>query len=280
MKKGINSLIFSKRNLFIFFTTIFIVFISVCAFHIISDNFARAKFRTMQDKIASSEGVNLTGLDKLSASGAPFMDLATLKTKLTSVERPIIIVDNMREHNGYINGIPTTYFGYHCHRFEFRYLIRRLIFTGTSQPPKPERIVSTRNMAKEYGLGYVNLRIDSQSDTPDMSIDNFVAFIDKNSDNAWLHFNCRGGKGRTSLSLVMFDIMKNAPQVALEDIIKRQYLLGSVDLSDTTMWKKNSTYSSKTLEQRKKFIQNFYTFVCQRKEGGIQVWSEWKGSNE
>jgi hypothetical protein len=73
----------------------------------------------------------------------------------------------------------------------------------------------------------------------------------------------------------MLDIMKNAPQVAMEDIIKRQHLLGSEDLFDVVPWARGS-YSSEMLTNRKKFIEAFYTFICQRKAGGIQKWSLWK----
>jgi len=77
--------------------------------------------------------------------------------------------------------------------------------------------------------------------------------------------------------LAMYDIMRNAPLVALKDIIKRQHLLGSVDLFDTIAWRKSrGTYSSDGLKRRKKFIEDFYTFVSQRKAGGIQRWSDWR----
>ena len=77
------------------------------------------------------------------------------------------------------------------------------------------------------------------------------------------------------MMLVMYDIFKNAPQVSLEDIVKRQHLLGSEDLLNTILWKKRS-YTKQQLEERATFIKAFYDFMCQRKEGGIQKWSEWK----
>ena len=76
----------------------------------------------------------------------------------------------------------------------------------------------------------------------------------------------------------MFDIMKNAPQVALEDIIKRQHLLGSEDLFDTFPWARGS-YSLEMLTKRKKFIEDFYAFICQRKAGGQKTWAAWKSES-
>lgn len=77
------------------------------------------------------------------------------------------------------------------------------------------------------------------------------------------------------MMLVMYDIMKNAPQIPLAEITKRQHLLGSEDLLNTDVWKKGS-YTKEQLEQRAAFITNFYAFICQRKAGGIQTWSAWK----
>jgi hypothetical protein len=268
-------LIFNKRNFFIGGAALFISIISVVLYFLSTDEYTDSKFRTMQDRIPPSESVDLTGLDKLSASGGPIMDFPTLKKKLGFVTKPIIIVDGMKEHHGYLKGIPITFFGYHRKKLDLRYFVRRLFFTGTIQA-QPELIIQEREVAPEYGFGYVNLKMDSKLVTPDAAVDAFVAYFDKMPENVWFHFHCRHGKGRTSIALVMFDIMHNAPQVSLEDIVRRQYLLGSVNLSDIAAWRKNSTYPSKALERRKKFIHDFYAFICQRKEGGIQMWSEWK----
>ena len=269
---------FNKRKVFIVgvLTVIFLVF---GVFYLLStDEYTDAKFRTTQDKISATESVDLTGLDKLSASGGPIMNFVTLKKKLGFVTKPIIIVDGMKEHHGYIKDIPITFFGYHRKKPDLRYFFRRLFFTGTIQP-QTAWIVQESEVAQKYGFGYANIKIDSKCVTPDVKVDEFVAYFDQAPENVWFHFHCRHGKGRTSIALVMFDIMKNAPEVALEDIVRRQYLLGSVNLSDTEQWRKNSTYPSKALERRKKFIQEFYAFICQRKAGGMQVWSDWRAAS-
>jgi hypothetical protein len=266
---------FNKKNLCIASGILLLSALSVVLYFLFTDDYADAKFRTMQDPIAATESVDRGGLDKLSASGGPIMDFPLLKTKLKDVKTPIVIVDSMKEHHGYINDIPITFFGYHRKKLDFRYFLRRLFFTGTIQD-QPDRIVQEREVAKKYGFRYANLKIDSKLATPDAAVDEFVAYFDSIPENVWFHFHCRHGKGRTSLSLVMFDIMQNAPHVSLEDIVRRQHLLGSVNLSDTAAWRKNSTYPSKALKKRKKFVQDFYTFICQRKAGGTQRWSEWR----
>lgn len=266
---------FNKRNVFVSGAIFFIAALATVVYLLSTDEYTDAHFRTTQDEIAASEAVDLTGLRELSASGGPIVDFPTLKKKLSFVKKPIILIDGMKEHHGYINGIPITFFGYHRKKPDLRYFLRRIFFTGTPYR-QPALIVQESEMAKRYQIEYKNIKIDSKLVTPDAAVDEFVAYFDKAPENAWFHFHCRHGKGRTSIALVMFDIMKNAPTVALEDIVKRQYLLGSVNLSDTAVWRKNSTYPSKSLKRRKKFIHDFYAFICQRKAGGIQTWSAWK----
>jgi hypothetical protein len=269
------SKIFNKRNLFISVGVIFIASFLFVAYLLSTDTYSDSKFRTMQDAIPPSETVDLTGLRELSASGGPIIDFPTLKKKLRAVNKPVVIVDGMKEHHGYLNGIPITFFGYHRRSPDLRYMARRLLFTGTTRV-KTEAIKQECEVAKRYGFGYANIRIDSKLVTPEASVDEFVAYFDKAPKDAWFHFHCRHGKGRTSIALVMYDIMRNAPQVALEDIVRRQHLLGSVNLSDTKVWRKKSTYPSKALQRRKKFIHDFYAFICQRKRGGIERWSDWR----
>ncbi len=262
-----------ERKILIGTMGLFIVIVSSLYF-LLTDDYADAKFRTMQDPLLSSEQVDLTGLRELQASGGAIINFPELKKKLSHIQKDIIIIDGITECHGYINSIPATYLGYNKPDPDLRYPLRRLLFTGTTQA-KRELVIPEKDVAQQFGFGYINIEIDSKIVTPDKAVDQFVAFIDALPENKWLHFHCRHGKGRTSMLLIMYDIMKNAPKVALDDIVKRQHLLGSENLFDTTVWKMG-TYTCETLERRKAFIKQFYAFVSQRKAGGIQHWSEWR----
>jgi predicted protein tyrosine phosphatase len=241
-----------------------------------TDNYTNASFRTMQDKISSTEQVDLKGLRELQASGGPSVDFDRLKKDLSHIKNRIIIVDGTNQSQGYIKKIPTTFLGYSSKDTDLRHFIRRLIYTYSLEE-HPELITPEQEIAKKYGFEYQSIAIESKFLSPDASIDAFLNFIDTLPDNTWLHFHCRHGKGRTSMMLAMYDIMKNAPAVHLHDIVKRQHLLGSIDLSDTQPWvKAKKTYPAGALQRRKKFIEQFYTFICQRKAGGVQKWSEWR----
>lgn len=228
------------------------------------------KFRTMGDPISTQEEVDLTGLREMPYAGGPLISFETLKQKLPS--QKIIVIDGALDKYGYINGIPASYLGYKDSPSLTHYFWR-LVYTRTLKI-YPERIISEENEAKNHGLQYIALGIGSKVTSSDKVIDKFVSVLDHLPLDTSAYFHCHHGKGRTSVMLVMADILKNAPQVALKDIVKRQYLLGSENLFDTTPWTKG-TYGKAMLENRKRFLEKFYEFVCQRKAGGEQIWSQW-----
>jgi hypothetical protein len=230
-------------------------------------------FRTMQDKIAASENVDLTGLRELKASGGRPPRFVDLEMRLRHVKEEKILVDAMDGFHGYFYGIPTNFFGYTRPNPAFHHLLRRLLVTGTTEM-RPELVIPEPEEAKKHGFRYVHFLIGSKFVTDPKTVDAFLAFLESVPDNVWLHFHCAQGRGRTSSMIVMLDILKNAPKVSLEDIVKRQHLLGAPNLLDAKLWK-NGSYTQQQLDDRKKFIQDFYEFICQRKAGGTQLWSEW-----
>lgn len=257
-----NSLILGSLSLFVgFFLFLFL------------EAFLSGNFRTTQDTIWSTQSVNLTGLRELKASGGNSVRFPDLKRRLWHVKENIMIVDGISEFHGYVKGLPTTFFAYQNPAPHWKYDIRRLLITGTTDI-RPDLIVSEASEVKKQGFLYVHVKVGSKFMASDTIIDEIVKVFESLPENVWVHFHCHYGKGRTSMMLVMYDIMKNAPHVSLQDIVRRQYLLGSEDLLNTDIWRKGS-YTKEQLEERKEFITKFYTFICQRKAGGIQRWSDW-----
>lgn len=261
---------FKKKLLFIGGTLLLLIGGLAYLFY---EGFYDTNFRTMQDPIATTEKVDLTGLRELKASGGRSVNFADIHKRLSPIKGKKIIVDGMQYFHGYINSVPTTLLGYHVTNPGLRHYVRRLLITGTFGK-RPEHVISEAEEATRYGFEYKNAPIESRAVPNFDTIDDLVTFYEALPTDTWVHFHCHHGKGRTSMMLVMLDIMRNAPQVALEDIVKRQHLLGSSNLFDTSKWV-GGTYTTQQLVNRKDFITDFYTFVCQRKEGGIQKWSEW-----
>jgi hypothetical protein len=231
------------------------------------------KFRTMQDEIPHATQIDLTGLRDIQASGGDMPRFLALHWWLRGVKLHTIIVNAEPKSIGYINALPASLFKYGNKKLGWRRYIRRLLITGTLSD-RSDRVSSEAEEAKKYGFDYEPVIIGSRFTASDQDIDKIIIFLDNLPKNTWLHFHCKHGAGRTSMLLVMLDMMKNAPKVALHDIVQRQHLLGSVDLFDTNFW--GGVYTKDMLENRKKFIEQFYEFICQRKAGGTQLWSEWQ----
>jgi hypothetical protein len=263
---------FSLKNTLIF--TGIGLFVGLLLF-LFGDAFINRNFRTMQDKISATEKVDLRGLREIKASGGAAVHFADLKRRLSHIKEKKLIVDGMTEFHGYLMGIPTTFLAYQArHRLNWKYKVRRFLLTGTqgicTAQVMPEKETTVRN-----GFYYVNLNAGSRFIPTHEKIDEIVQILENLDNDTWAHFHCHHGKGRTSMMLVMLDILRNAPTVSLQDIVKRQHLLGSENLLDTTVWARG-TYTQEQLNDRRDFITQFYDFVCQRKAGGFQHWSEWK----
>lgn len=243
-------------------------------FFLFYEAYFNSNFRTTNDEIGFAQGLDLRGLQELKASGGTSVHFSDLKRKLSHTNDPIFIIDGINEFHGYIHGIPSTFFAYQKPNPHWKYYIRRWIYTG-SIDVHPELVVPEAIEAQKYGFSYAHLKVGSKFISSDETIDHLVKVLENLPANAWVHFHCHYGKGRTSMMLVMYDIMKNAPLVSLKDIVKRQHLLGSENLFNTDVWKGGS-YAKKQLEDRKMFITQFYDFICQRKAGGIQDWSTWR----
>jgi hypothetical protein len=70
----------------------------------------------------------------------------------------------------------------------------------------------------------------------------------------------------------MYDMMRNARKVSLDDILKRQWLLGGVDLRvepPRDDWRHAGAVA------RKQFLEKFYQYCKANSDGFKQSWSEW-----
>ena len=76
--------------------------------------------------------------------------------------------------------------------------------------------------------------------------------------NGWAHFHCEAGRGRTTMFMVLYDMLRNANRVSLEDIARRQQLLGyDYDVlrpADPGDWKAPYT------DDRIAFVRAFYNY--------------------
>lgn len=289
-----------------YFTAVFCIFCSSLTSscteketHPILDGIERPlpkKFRTMQDPFADPSYTVEEGLRNLpfSGSGQYFEDnlLAGLTLiKQIAPDHQIILVDLREESHGFINGIPMSWTNGETNdanlhktveeieedeRFKLEELVKQGIITVSLKDDKGTQTIvmnsarTERELIESLGLTYFRMPITDHIRPSDQFVDQFVSFIRHLPKDAWVHFHCKGGSGRTTTILTMCDMIQNTSKVSLDDYFIRQYLLGGKDLRELD---KNS-FKFEVSKERLAFIQQFYTYCCQEPDFQIS-WSEW-----
>ena len=222
------------------------------------------------------------GLDSLNASASGQPSVAALKTlyeKIRAIkpDAEIFLVDLRQESHGYANSLPVSWYFEHNTanagknsaevESDERTRLKNLRGVDTTFEPlgnadkkslKPIRFIprvmqTERAAAEEIGFHYVRFAAaDMQYPAPEV-VEDFKNFVATLPPNAWLHFHCQAGQGRTTTFLVMYDRLKN-PDVSIEDICRRQYLLGGPNL---LLEPEGDDWYAKVARDRAKKIRDF-----------------------
>ena len=134
-----------------------------------------------------------------------------------------------------------------------------------------KNLFTEQQAAEALGMHYVRFAItDHYFPEPDM-VDEIVRFYHALPENAWVHFHCRAGHGRTTSLCLMFDILRN-PYLDYETLALRQYLLGGKNLLE-----KSSGHSlDGILKKQPEMLPLFYQYVnSERFSASPLSWSEW-----
>ncbi len=236
-------------------------------------------FRSCEKNITSSyPQVNTKGLDELNVSGSSRVALYHLKWSLRHVQGPIYLIDLTDGKIKYYRTLESSLFKERRLNPEFVYTLRRILIGGSSDI-LPQYLEKESDVAPRFGLIYQAFYIPRRHIPSQEMVDKIVAFAQILPKDAWLHAHCDAGRGRTTMFMIMMDIIKNGHQVSVEEIVERQYRLGGVDMFDTKVWV-NGHYTQEQLQARKDFIISFHKYVTDPKGYGQQTWSAWCDKND
>ncbi len=265
------------------------------------------RFRTTKDEFTSSEkSPSKAGLDRLQAAASAQFSKTTLENALKKIDGPVWIVDLRQESHGFVDGMPISWYskGNQSNAGESddnlvrqeQMLINDVRRQGSilvSQILKKKEGVITKSrpidikvknaqieasLVTNLNLGYIRLGVLDHNRPSDATVDHFLEFTKTLPEEAWLYFHCRGGRGRSTTFMVMYDMIKNAKKVSLEDIVKRHALLGGSDLfnlktDDDEVWKQPF------IDERKAFITKFYNYAKDSRGYGKKTWTEWSNKH-
>jgi protein tyrosine phosphatase (PTP) superfamily phosphohydrolase (DUF442 family) len=259
-------------------------------------------FRTTNDPLKTNKGEPpaITGLSYLRASGSGEFTADGLKLLLARTDGPVTIFDLRQETHIFVNGLPVSW-----------YASRDWANVGRSQDaieadeasrvqslkpgseiairpgdpvkkgannPAPQQVTveragTEREIAEAAGTSYVRVAVTDHARPLDDEVDQFVLAVRALPENAWAHFHCEAGRGRTTTFMVLYDMLRNASRVSIEDIVRRQKILGydydvlrPVEQGD---WK--APYTA----DRAAFVRAFYDYARANPGGRPKLWSEW-----
>ncbi|MDF2867998.1 MAG: hopD2 1 [Gammaproteobacteria bacterium] len=136
-----------------------------------------------------------------------------------------------------------------------------------------QQVISEEALAKKYNLNYTRLRVTDHCSPDALQVDKFIELVRGLSKNVVLYFHCRGGKGRTTTFMSLYDIMHYAKQMSLPAIIARQRALGGSDLAKIP---ETASYKHELVKQRWAFLQQFYNYCLANEDNFATAWSSWQ----
>jgi hypothetical protein len=260
-------------------------------------------FRTTNDPLNESKGETLatTGLSDLRASGSGEFTPESLKLVLARTRGPVTVFDLRQETHIFVNDLPVSWYasrdwanvGRSRNAIEADEASRvqslkpgseiavrpgHPVKHGSANSVTPEQVTVERasteqNIVEAAGAHYVRITVTDHTRPLDDEVDRFVLAIRALPEDAWAHFHCEAGLGRTTTFMVLYDMLRNANRMSLEDIVLRQKILS--DGYDVLQPAEPENWKAPYAADRAAFVRKFYDYARANPNGRPKIWSEW-----
>lgn len=268
----------------------------------------KTKMRGTSDLSGLSPEINTLGLSDLKLSGSGTMTEPRMESlKKLAGDAHVIVVDLRQEPHCVANDYPVMW------TKEYNWVNKNLPLTQV-QPNEDQRIadmkafvgsgsltltsyadikqersrpmrkvlvspsiVSEQEIVERHGMQYERIGVPDHSAPKDEAVDRFLILLRNMPKNAWLHVHCKAGCGRTTTFMALYDMLRNASDVGLEDITSRQGKLGfEYDLMG--LGQNPDPIRIECRRERRDFIRDFYEFAKTKPLETNQSWTEWKAA--
>lgn len=248
------------------------------------------------------------GMDKMYLSGSSRLSDKEMQVVLPWLKEhagdmPIYILDLRQETHGYVNGNHVSWYGYinwsnigrrredimHEEDSLFHSLRGKTIVAGKISSSNNyimsnaqyikvsvDSAWTEKEMVEHYGLRYLRLTALDHVFPCDYVIDQFLDIYRSLPERAWVHMHCQAGRGRTTLWMSFFDMLRN-PDLPMKDILYRQTQLGGTSLYYQGQRKGEQKWRVSLFAETSYLVPLLYAYVQDNKQNGYSVsWSEWK----
>lgn len=231
-------------------------------------------FRTTCNlKILENKNMNINGLDTLNISGSQQFSKFNIDIllKYINTSLPIVDVDLREESHGFVNGLPISWTNKNDsankglsrnqvllkEKKDLKSIKLKTPLTFYNHPDitiNPNEVENESKLAKDKSLSYIRITVTDGALPSNEMVDYFIKSVKHSPKNAWFHFHCKEGIGRTTTFMIMYDMMKNYKVATSKEIIDRQISL--VNFSENDI---KHLYS----DRRIAFWQSFYDY-CEK----------------
>ena len=259
-------------------------------------------FRTTDDPLTGKGATpGATGLSDLRASGSGEFTPEGLKLVMAQTRGPVTVFDLRQETHIFVNDLPVSWYASrdwaNVGRSQSAIVageaarVQSLkpgseiavrpghpVKHGSANSVTPEQVTVERasteqDIVEGADAHYVRITATDHARPLDDEVDRFVLAVRELREDGWAHFHCEAGLGRTTTFMVLYDMLRNANRVSLEDIVFRQKILSHgydvLQPDEPGSWK--APYAA----DRAAFVRAFYDYARANPNGRPQVWSEW-----
>ena len=215
----------------------------------------------------------------------------TLAGQLKEQSQKVWIVDCRLESHGMVNGIAVSWCGednganlgrtveeIEAEEEGLSALIGTTVTAYTAENDQPaegiELSVETweteRALVQGENFYYLRLACPDHCWPPADVIDRFISFANSLEGDAWLHFHCQAGSGRTGAFMTVYEMMRK-PDAPVEEILLHQAETGSGNLLDRAKPEK-----SHAQKERCVLARAICRYIRENRDSGYAFkWSDW-----
>lgn len=266
---------------------------------LIYDFVSPSRLRSTDGDLSDLGEFNRQGLDRISMTGVEQFSEEQLDNVIRAVHpKKVVMIDTRQESHGFIGGRPISWMATDNRNWgnvdkavadiepKEEKKLRKLAIKsdgatinipyGSTAKEKSEteplrvkvrrsRVETEKQLVERKGGIYLRVPVPDHA-APDLdTLDHFSrgsrAVVQEHGlSNVHFVVHCRGGMGRTTLLMSALDMLVNAPQVSLDDIVDRQVKIRRRDESPLTAPGKE--YKRKFREEKSEVLRAFHQYAA------------------
>lgn len=253
-------------------------------------------------RFRADQGMDVSASGQFSAE-----ELSELLCAIPIEESKVWIIDLRQESHGFVNGQPVTWYAgqnsanlnksaAQIHKeetalltalahqptitvYELKKLADGEVAAEHPKQIKPKLVESEQQLVNNSGANYLRFYVLDHNKPDDQEVDKYVDFI-KNTlkPGDWQHFHCRGGKGRSSTFIAMYDMILHAKHDTFEQIMQRQEAMGNKKFIDAPT-SPEKIWKAQAAKDRYLFLQKFYNYSKDSNGYAKTSWTAWLKSH-